>query len=119
MEKICNKIFYYTLFFISQPLSLYLVTTVIYLLLFIYLQDPVLCQGLGETGGPLTSLNLDDGASSSLIMPQQETQETLNSVNTTEPNSIDPSTNERLNNLKYTVSSDASKCQKAAKDFYH
>lgn len=112
MKKICNKIFYYTLYITLQPLSLYLVTTVIYLFLFIYLQDPVLCQGTG----PCASSNLGDGTSSSLTIPQQET---LSYINTTEPNSIDPSINERLNNLKYTVSSDASKCQKAAKDFNH
>lgn len=55
MNKIYSKIHYYTLLFISHPLLLYILYIIISLLSFTYLQDPVLCQGLGEAGDPSAS----------------------------------------------------------------
>lgn len=70
MNKIYNKMRYYILFIISQPILLYLIVVIIYLIFFVILQDPCLCQDLDEVSG-----NVGDASALTSSPALQEAQQ--------------------------------------------
>lgn len=90
MNKIYHKTCYYTLLVISGPIVTYIIIFIIYMLLFIYNTDPILCMGPDA----LTSSQQEVGEASQV----QEPQEPL----------VDPEISERLKQLKAFTSNHSS-----------